>query len=195
MRFATLRWGSYLTSVFIRYRTVVPSVVFGLSFLMFGGCQSTHSMAAHALGWIPWSHRSEDATESIPSSEKTVKSRGLALSLRLDPIPVKLSETRRVEATLQLKNISSRFNHLEFPTTQRFDLLLRDQAGKLIAQWSEDQVFEAVPGYVGINPGEHLEYHAAFATRDLQPGKRYIATVIFPNRNDLKVELAFVPEK
>jgi len=121
--------------------------------------------------------------------------RGLALSMRLDPLPVRLSETRRMETVLRLKNSSSRFIHLEFPTTQRFDVLVRDVAGTLIVQWSEDQVFEAVPGHVGINPGESVEYHTAFATRDLQPGKRYTVTALFPSRNDLKVELPFVPER
>jgi len=115
--------------------------------------------------------------------------------LRLNPFPVNLSETRRVEVVIQLKNISSRFIQLEFPTTQRFEVLVRDEAGKLVSQWSEDQVFEATPGTVGINPREHLEYLGVFSTRDLRPGKRYTVKALFPNRSDLKAELSFVPER
>jgi len=180
----------------MRCHSVVLSLAASLSFLTCGGCQTTHEMAHYALGGIPWVHADgASAEETSPSAEKTVRSRGLALTMHLDPVPVRLSETRRMETTLRLKNVSPRFIHLEFPTTQRFDVLVRDAVGKPVVQWSEDQVFETVPGHVGINPGESVEYHAAFATRDLQPGKRYVATAFFPNRNDLKVELFFVPEK
>ena len=171
----------------------VLSLAFGLSFLLFAGCQDTRSLAGRALGWIPGMHGSQKAAALI--CEKTVRTHGLALTLRLEPVPVKLSETRRLEATLVLKNVSSRFIPLEFPTTQRFDLLVRDAAGKEVVQWSEDRAFEAEPGYVGINPGEHLQYNAAFSTRDLQPGKRYTVTAFFPTREDLKVELPLAPEK
>ena len=171
----------------------VLSAAVGLSLFMFGGCQTTRNMASHSHGWIPWARG--DKAAATPLSEKTVRTHGLALSLRLEPVPVKLSETRRLEATLQLKNVSSRFIHLEFETSQRFDVLVRDAAGRTVVQWSEDRVFEAEPGYVGINPGEHLEYQASFSTRDLQPGKSYTITAFFPNRDDLKVELPRAPEK
>ena len=100
-----------------------------------------------------------------------------------------------MEAVIRLENVSARFFQLEFPTTQRFDVLVREEAGGVVAQWSEDRVFEGVPGYVGINPGEYVEYRAVLPTRDMQPGKRYSVTAVFPNRKDLKVELPLVPEK
>lgn len=98
-----------------------------------------------------------------------------------------------MEAVIQLENRSSRFIQLEFSTSQRFDLLIKDAAGTAVVQWSEDQSFESVPSCIGINPGERLEYRAGFSSRDLQPGKRYTATAFFPNRKDLRVELPFVP--
>lgn len=128
------------------------------------------------------------------AAEQTVRAHGLALSIRLDPVPLRPSEARRMQATVRLRNVSSRFIHLEFATTQRFDVLVHDNSGKLLVQWSEDQAFEAVPGHVGINPGESVEYHAAIATRDFQPGKRYTTTVYFPSHDELKVELPFTPE-
>ncbi|MCX6966514.1 MAG: BsuPI-related putative proteinase inhibitor [Verrucomicrobia bacterium] len=160
---------------------------------VFEGCQATRNLADHAPVWIPWVHRSSHPKAA--ASQKAIRTHGLALTLQLEPLPVLLSETRRVEATLRLENVSSRFIQLEFPTTQRFDVVVRDAAGKPVAQWSEDRVFETEPGYVGINPAERLEYRAAFSTRELQPGKRYTVTAFFPNREDLKVELPFTPEK
>ena len=177
----------------MRCPSKVLSLAVGLSFVAFGGCHTPRQIARPALGWSPWVHGSE-AMEA-PVAAKTVRTHGVALTLRLDPVPVKLSETRRVEATLVLKNVSTRFIQLEFPTTQRFDVLVRDAAGRLVVQWSEDRVFDAEPGYVGINPGEHLEYHAAFSTRDLQPGQRYTVTAFFPTREDLKVDMPLAPEK
>lgn len=160
----------------------VLALALGLSFLMLGGCS-----------WLPWTGSTHRAA-ILPRGEKTARSRGLALTLHLDPLPLKLSDTRRIEATLQLKNVSSRFRLLEFANSQRFDILVRNAAGRVIAQWSDDRVFEAVPGSVGINPGEHLEYNAALSTRDLQPSKPYTVTAFFPSRPDLKVELPLVPE-
>lgn len=124
-----------------------------------------------------------------------MRSRNLAVTVRLEPFPVVLSQTRRVEAWISLKNRSKRFVQLEFPTTQRFDASLCDERGAVVALWSEDQAFESVPGILGINPGEHVEYKAALATRDLLPDHRYTLSVVFPNRDDLKVELGFVPRK
>ena len=173
----------------MRCYSKVLSVTFGLSLLWLGGCRTTRKITGYATGWIPWVHGSA-AAQGAPS-EKTVRTHGLALTLRLEPVPVKLSETRRVEATLRLENVSSRFIHLEFASAQRFDVLVRDAAGRVVVQWSEDRMFAMALGYVGIN----LEYHAGFSTRDLQSGKRYGVTALVTGRDDLKVELPLVPEK
>ena len=162
----------------------------GLSFLC-GGCAATQKMTRQIVGWVPWSRVD---VETGSGSEKTVVAHKLTLRLRLSPFPVKLSETRRVEASIRLENASARFVPLEFPTTERFDVILRNDRGKLLAQWSEDQPIDAVPGHVGINPGEHVEYSALLPTRDLQPGRRYSVTVFFPSQKGLTVELFFVPE-
>ena len=176
----------------MRSYSFVWSLTVVLSLLLFGGCKTTRKIAGQAIGWMPWSSR---AAPSKPSPEREVRAHGLAVTVRIEPFPVKLSDTRRVNTVIRLKNVSSRFIPLEFPTTQRFDVLVRDEASKLLVQWSDDQSFEAMPAYVGINPGEHVEYVGVFSTRDLLPGKRYTASVVFPGREDLKTELAFVTER
>ena len=117
----------------------------------------------------------------------------MALTLRLQPFPLQLSETRRMEVSIRIRNSSSHFMQLEFPTSQRIEVLMRDDRGQTVQQWSEDQAFEPVGGWVGINPGELVEYTAALSTRDLQPGKRYTVTAFLPIRNDLQAELSFTP--
>ena len=83
---------------------------------------------------------------------------------------------------------------LQFPTTQRIDVLILDDTGKTIVKWSEDRIFAQSIDYVGINPGEHVEYTASVPTRDLQAGKRYVVQGLFPSFSDLKAEEALVPE-
>lgn len=158
-----------------------------------GGCSSSREGAGRLLDSIPWVSRHPAPTG--PISQTTVRAHNLSLTVRLEPFPVILSQARRVEAWISLKNRSKRFVQLEFPTTQRFDASLRDENGAVVALWSEDQAFESVPGVLGINPGEEVSYKAALATRDLLPGHSYTLSVVFPSRDDLKAELGFVPQK
>ena len=85
--------------------------------------------------------------------------------------------------------------HLEFPTTQRIDVIVRNQAAKIVAQWSEDQSFSNDPGYVTVNPGERIEYNALVATRDMAAGQTYIVEGFFPNFTQLKIQKSIVPQK
>ncbi len=118
----------------------------------------------------------------------------LAPSVTIDPEPVKLSEVRTFKVTLQLANKGKKLVQLDFPTTQRIEVLLKDAAGKRIEQWSEDQAFENEPTLVTINPGERLEYVANVATRDLKAGDSYTVEAFFPNYEELRATKKIVPE-
>lgn len=171
----------------MRFHSKVMAVaVAGIWVALGCGC-AVPQLAAGWLGLRP-------PLEPVSGRESQVRRGPLLLALRVDPFPLKLSETRRMELSIQLKNVSKRYVQLEFPTTQRFDATIHDDQGKLLAQWSEDEAFEARAGAVGINPGEQVEYKAQLATRDLQPGRRYTMTVVFPTRKELKTELRLAPE-
>jgi hypothetical protein len=107
---------------------------------------------------------------------------------------VTLSDTRQIEVLIRLENISKRFVQLEFPTTQRVEILVHDETGKQIVRWSDDHAFEPVVAYVGINPGEHIEYTGSLSTRDFQPGRKYTVTAFFPSFEQLKAEEVIVPQ-
>ncbi len=124
-----------------------------------------------------------------------VHSSNLTLSMDLAPQPLKLSEARQLKVTLELANHSKKHVHLEFPTTQRIEVIVRNQAAKTIAQWSEDQSFTAEPGYVTVNPGEHIEYSALISTRDMAAGQTYIVEGFFPNFTQLKIQKSIAPQK
>ena len=121
--------------------------------------------------------------------------KGVVVEMEVLPLPLKLSETRQLEVVLTVTNKSRRAVHLEFPTTQRFEIIIRDQMGKSLVQWSDDQAFESEPGFVTINPREHVEYRASVATRDLAAGHGYIIDGFFPNYMGLKARKTILPQK
>jgi len=131
-----------------------------------------------------------------PGPEKvSTHGRKFALALDISPQPLKLSETRQMKVTLVLTNKSANFVHLEFPTTQRIEILVRDKEGKLVTQWSEDQSFTNEPSYIAINPGERVEYSESVPTREMVAGQKYTVEGFFPNYDDLKTSKTVVPEQ
>jgi hypothetical protein len=119
----------------------------------------------------------------------------LVLSIAITPQPVNLSETHEMRVTMKLENKSKKIAQLEFPTTQRIEVLIKNSGGKLVEHWSEDQSFANDPGMVTVNPGERLEYSATVATRDLVPGETFTVEGFFPNYEVLHATAKVVPVK
>lgn len=161
---------------------------FGLALaLLFTGCETTTKVTRRVVA--PFGGQKQEVDKSV-----AFKKARLSLSMNLAPLPLKLSDNRYLQVTLQLRNTSKQFVQLEFPTTQRIEILVRDEKNKLITQWSEDRAFEPGTSYVGINPGERLEYATTIATRDLEPGRRYSILGFFPQYDFLRVEKTILPE-
>jgi hypothetical protein len=121
--------------------------------------------------------------------------RRLTLTMLMEPLPLKLPDTRQMKVTLTLTNHSSRFVQLEFPTTQRIEVVVKNLNGKLVEQWSEDHAFTNEPGMVSINPNEHLTYTVTVSTRDMKPGETYSVEGFFPNYEGLAVKKSVTPTK
>ena len=68
-------------------------------------------------------HKSKD-------KDAEAKDKKLELTISFAPDPVKLSQGREIQVTLMLTNRTGKFVQLDFPTTQRFEVLLRNQAGE-----------------------------------------------------------------
>jgi hypothetical protein len=120
----------------------------------------------------------------------------IELKLDISPSDFSLSDTRQVQATVDLFNRSKKnYVHLDFPTSQRIEILVRDSSGKVVNTWSEDQSFTADPATITVNPGERLEYTASVATREMSPGQPYSIEVSFPNYPELKIEQRVSPRK
>ena len=128
-----------------------------------------------------------DFFQRDPSSNSpATKFKNLALTMSIDPAPLKLSENRQLKVTLQLVNKGKRLVQLDFPTTQRVEVLMKSSAGKTIEKWSDDQSFSNEPTIVVLNPGERLEYAVALATREMLPGEQYEVEAFFPNYPQLR---------
>lgn len=165
------------------------------------GCESTSRVAQGAYYLLPFT-----GPKSIPEETPILRdisiasTRGVAidkgrvtLTMTLSPSPVRLSDVRHIEVMMRVKNISKRFVQLEFPTSQRIEILVRDEKNQLVTQWSEDRAFDPGTSYVGINPGEHIEYKTAISTRDLKAGRHYKVLGFFPNFEALRAEKVITP--
>jgi hypothetical protein len=139
---------------------------------------------------------SKGGTPATAEKPKTIRVKDLTLEMHLSPLPLDLSDTRQLKVALLVLNRSRRSVHLEFPTTQRIEILVRDaQTNKLVTQWSEDQSFSNEPAFLTINPGERVEYNATISTRDLAAGRPYTVEVFFPNFDKLRLQQTIVPQK
>ncbi len=156
----------------------------------FSGCSTASRLAGDAYRFLPFTGK-EDAA---PPGGVAVKTRNLAMTMEFKPQTVRLSDDRQVEVKIRLRNTSKRFVQLQFPTTQRIEILVHGEGGKLVTQWSEDRSFDPAPSYVSINPGEHVEYATFIPTRDMQAGKPYTVTGFFPHHEELKAEKVLTPE-
>jgi len=130
-------------------------------------------------------------SEQLPEY-KDPRLRGLTLSLRLGPQPVKLSENRQMEVTIILTNKAKKPITLEFPNSQRFEIYLLNSTGKVLTAWSDNHAFTDDPATVLINPGEHVEYDETIATRELTANRVFICEAYFPKYPDLRVQQKFL---
>lgn len=121
--------------------------------------------------------------------------RNLAVTMKLEPAQVRLSDTRVVEVTVSVVNNGKTAVHLEFPSSLRMDVVVKGEGGKIISRWSDDQPVEKEPGILLINPKEHLEYTAKISTREMTAGRPFEIEAYFPSYERLRVIRTVVPER
>jgi hypothetical protein len=140
-----------------------------------------------------WFSRMLHPFQSSPAPNyKDARLRGLVLDLKLSPQPVKLSEVRQLEVKITLANVSKRAVALDFPTTQRIEIYLKNSSDAVLTTWSDNHAFETTPGSVLINPTERIFYPETIATRELTPNKVFIVEVFFPQFPELRIRQKFL---
>jgi len=82
-----------------------------------------------------------------------------------------------VSARIRLTNESAEELVLDFQSSQRFDILLEDERGRVVFRWSGDKVFLPALGREIVRPGESLVYEVTFSLpgsdRGILPAGRY----------------------
>jgi hypothetical protein len=119
--------------------------------------------------------------------------RNLAMAVTLDPAVVKLADTRAIRVGVSVTNKGENAVQLDFPTTQRIEVLLKTEDGKVVSKWSEDQKVDQEQGFLVINPGERLEYTANISTREMSGGRTYIIEAYFPDFEQLRTSMMVAP--
>ena len=150
-----------------------------------------------ACSHLPFRRHKEDpaASEAAASHLKT-NAQGLAVELRSSPDPVKLGEVRQIDVTVILRNTSKQPVHLNFPTGQSIEIVLREpNSGKILTKWSTDRVFNSESRYLLVNAQERLEFNEPITTRELQAGKPYTLEAYFIGyEKDLRASKAVIPQ-
>jgi hypothetical protein len=91
--------------------------------------------------------------------------------LEIDPERFPLKDRREVNVTYTIRNNTKKISRLEYPTSQRIDILTYDAKGAVIDKWSDDRAFQPEEGIVVINPKERIEYQEKIPTREMKPGE------------------------
>ncbi len=119
----------------------------------------------------------------------------LSMSMAVEPAQVKLSESRSVKVIVTVVNTGKFAAQLDFPTTQRIEVVVKGDGGKVISKWSDDQKVDKEQGFIVINPDERLEYTATISTRSMAAGQSYLIEAYFPSFDQLRSSRTVSPVK
>ena len=119
----------------------------------------------------------------------------LVMTMKIEPVQVRLPDTRAIGVTVSVVNSGNTAVHLEFPSSLRVDVVLKDERGKMLSRWSDDQPIEKEPGLLLINPRERLEYSAKISTREMTAGRPFEIEAFYPSYEKLRVTRTLVPQR
>ncbi len=120
--------------------------------------------------------------------------RQLEVAVRIKPEGARLSTTHSLETTVLITNSSDRSVQLSFPTSQRVEIVMKTEDGKVIQRWSDDQRIEREPSFIAINPRERLEYLTTLSTRNMVAGKTYTIEASMPGYDAIFGRKVIVPQ-
>ncbi|MGH8048973.1 MAG: BsuPI-related putative proteinase inhibitor [Chthoniobacterales bacterium] len=113
--------------------------------------------------------------------------------LVVEPAQFSLDDRHEITVTFSVENKTDRLVKMDFPTSQRIEILVHDSSGKVIDKWSDDRAFQDVSGVVMINPGEHIQYEEKISTRDMQPGQTYTIEAAMANNPEFTKTATVTP--
>lgn len=145
--------------------------------------QAQEEAALSTVSTFPMSKQSPDSaatmftkffTDMFSSIKfKTIRRQDTTQDLTVDPLQFNLQDRREVNVTYMIRNNTGKLMRLDYPSTQRIEILTTDPEGKVVDRWSDDRAFEQREGVVFINPHERIQYSESLPTRDMKPGITY----------------------
>ena len=114
--------------------------------------------------------------------------------LEVDPDKFSLTDRREVNVTYTIRNNKKKITRLEYPTSQRIDILTYDAKGTVIDRWSDDHAFQPEEGIVVINPKERIEYQEKIHTREMKAGETYRVEAFTTSSEKFQSEKLVSPE-
>jgi len=114
--------------------------------------------------------------------------------LEVSPSQFNLKERREVGVVYTIRNTTKKIQRIDYPTTQRIDILTYDPQGRIIDRWSDDRASKPEEGVVVINPGERIEYNEKIPTREMKAGETYRIKALATTQPDFAVEKTVSPQ-
>lgn len=114
--------------------------------------------------------------------------------LSVEPENFPLQDRRELNVTYTIRNNTKQISRLEYPTTQRIDILTYDSKGAVIDRWSDDRAFQPEEGIVVINPHERIEYQEKIPTREMKAGESYRVQMLTTSTEKFETEKVVTPE-
>lgn len=121
--------------------------------------------------------------------------RDLQAGVQTEPETMRLAEVRRLGVKFEVTNKGRDRPRLTFPSSQRYDAVLRDENGNLVRQWSEDQMFTQQVGHLMLNPGERVVYDFFLPTRGMNAGQEYELEVFLVEYPEVKARTTITTEE
>lgn len=132
-------------------------------------------------------------TDMFSSVQIGKKSGSSNSKLLVEPSDFSVDDRREITVRFSVYNKSNRLVKLDFPTSQRIEILVRNPSGEVIERWSDDRAFEDEAGVVMINPDERIQYEERVATREMEPGVTYTIEASLANNPEFTKTTTVTP--
>jgi len=114
--------------------------------------------------------------------------------LDVEPDTFSLQDRRELTVTYSIRNNTKKMTRLEYPTSQRIDVVTTGPDGAVLERWSDDRAFQPEEGIVVINPKERIEYQEKIPTRDMKAGTAYRIEAFTTSQEKFATEKSVAPE-
>lgn len=114
--------------------------------------------------------------------------------LDVEPASFSLQDRREISVTYSIRNNTKKITRIEYPTSQRIEILTRTPQGTVIDRWSDDRTFENLEGIVVINPDERIEYQEKIPTREMKAGETYNVEAFATSEPNFSAQKPLTPQ-